>query len=101
MYFMAVIYQPDKCSPHRDNIIIRMRTKYERTLWERCLALRTICVFCVWLAAWPTCYGVLKFVEDLYINRICRSFLCNVIVYAILIVIFIGEFKNRLIQFLA
>ena len=70
---MLLFYQTADSATHRDNIIIRMRRKYDNTFGIWLSALGTICIIGIGFTTRPTCNGMLQIVEYFNIYVIGRT----------------------------
>ena len=86
---------------HRDNVIVWVRREDNHLLWEWLRTLWAISIVSVRLATRPSGDGVLQVVENLDVGIVCRAVESQKFAQAVLVVILVGQFQDRLVQFLA
>ena len=96
MHVVTLLHEPVHGASHRYYVVVGMRREHYHALWIRVGTLRTVGVVSVGLASGPSGDGVLKVVENLYVGVVCRAEEREKLAQSVLVVVFVGEFEDRL-----
>src|SRR5882762_3515622 len=96
MHFMTLVDQPDKRTPHGNDIVIGMGTEYDSAFGKGLRALRTMGVIRIRLAPGPSRDGVLELIEYFYVHLVGRAKLRNDVAHAMFHVVVVRELQHGL-----
>ncbi len=97
---MPLLNQPGKCSPHRDNIVVRVRTENQDAFRIGSGSFRAGRIVGIGFTAGPSGNGVLQIIEYLDVYFVRRAKSLNQVAHAVVHVVFVFDFQNRFVYFL-